>query len=187
MYTASQAFAMPGPQAPLGGGNLRTLQDLRDFYGGRWYNFGQKAGVEGDWFRAPRIDPVQRVVWNPQLGWQSWDKVRRLKGDYSGLTPQFGDVWDYFQRKATGTSDPELRAKYGSAWQQYLPGAGKSPMPGMPGPVTQELSMPYAYAQQAMPYQGLNYGMQKQQPKQQTTSTQMASLRQPYRGGYYAL
>jgi len=99
-----------------------TLRDLQNMYGGRWYDFGATAGQPG-WWRAPRIDPIGMPVWNPQYGWQDWRDIKKLNGDYSGLTPRFGGWEQYWQPKPTGTSDPELRAMYGSEWQSYLPGA----------------------------------------------------------------
>ena len=56
----------------------QTLDDLRNQFGGRWYDFGaseQRKGAQGapGWWRAPRIDPrMAEAVWNPQYGWQDW-------------------------------------------------------------------------------------------------------------------
>lgn len=101
---------------------MPTLTDLFNQYGGKWYDFGRKAGQPG-WFRSPQIDPMGRPVWSPEYGWQDWDVIGKLGGDYSSLTPRFGDWEQYFTPKPAGTSDPELRAKYGQNWQMYLPGA----------------------------------------------------------------
>lgn len=96
---------------------MPTLQDMINQYGGRWYDFGRLAGQPG-WFRTPGIDPIGRPVWNPQYGWQDWDQIRNMGGDYSSLKPQYGDVMDYFKPKPMGTSDPQLRARYGQDWGQ---------------------------------------------------------------------
>jgi hypothetical protein len=110
---------------------MPNLTDMINQYGGKWYDFGRQAGMPG-WFRTPGIDMVGRPVWSPEYGWQSWNRIRNLGGDYSGLTGQFGDVSQYFQAKPVGTSDPELRARFGQNWQQYIPGAEQR-IQSMPG------------------------------------------------------
>jgi len=97
----------PYQQQPMDGGtqDWQNFDWMQDYYGGRWYDFGANEGAPG-WWRAPRINPAgAEAVWNQDYGWQDWDQVAGMGGDYSGLTPQFGDVYDIYGGYNTQSRD----------------------------------------------------------------------------------
>jgi len=99
----------------------QTLRDLYNMYGGNWYDAGALAGYPG-WFRTSGIDPIGQPVWNQQYGWQDMATLKKLGGDWSSLTPQWGRWEQYWQPKPQGTSDPELRRTYGKDWMSHYAG-----------------------------------------------------------------
>jgi len=100
----------------------QTLRDLFNMYGGKWYDIGTEMGYPG-WFRSPHIDPIGQPVWSPMYGWQDAATIKKLKGDFSSLTPNWGRWEQYWQPKPQGTSDPELRSQYGGQnWMNYYKG-----------------------------------------------------------------
>lgn len=96
-YDANKTGSTASNQSGGGqGGDWQNFDWMKNYYGGRWYDFGAKEDQPG-WWRAPRINPSgAEAVWNPQYGWQDWNQIAGLGGDYSGLSPQFGDVYDIF-------------------------------------------------------------------------------------------
>ena len=91
-------------QPPDGGGqDWQNFDWLKNYYGGRWYDFGANEGAPG-WWRSPRINPAgAEAVWNQDYGWQDWNNIANLGGDYSGLTQQYGDVYDIYGGYNTNT------------------------------------------------------------------------------------
>ena len=164
----------------------QTLEDLRQQFGGKWYDFGKaynrapnRSGAPEGWMRAPRIDPMAEAVWHPQYGWQRWKDIKRSGGDYSGLTAQFGDPYEIFGMKYAG--DPEATKKHGL----YRPGPGPGavmPQPTMPQPVLQQVPGGLPGQQPALPEWEIP-GM-----KGMGMEAQMGSLGPPsrfnYGGGY---
>jgi hypothetical protein len=105
------------PPQPAGQ-DWQNFDWMKDFYGGRWYDFGANEGQPG-WWRAPRINPSgAEAVWNEDYGWQDWDQV--AGGDYSGLTPQFGDVYDIFGAQQTGGGQAGTQSHNPFDWLKNL-------------------------------------------------------------------
>lgn len=188
----------PNAKPPRGGDMGQTLQQLREQYGGRWYDFGkseQRAGAQGaeGWFRAPRIDPMAEAVWHPRYGWQRWKDVKG--GNYGGLTPQFGDPYEIFGRKPVGTSDPEMRAAARAKAQPTQPAAPVQM--GTPQvPPNEEEVNPYATedysarpyyntpgGQQQTQYNPYLYAQQEQRQQYQPYQSYYQPPQNPY-GGY---
>jgi len=90
-----------------GGQDWQNFDWLKNYYGGNWYDFGAKEGSPG-WWRAPRINPAgAEAVWNQNYGWQDWNNIANLGGDYSSLSPQWGDVYDIYGGYNTQGLDKE--------------------------------------------------------------------------------
>jgi len=93
-------------QPPDGGGqDWQNFDWLKNYYGGRWYDFGANEGAPG-WWRSPRINPSgAEAVWNQNYGWQDWNNIANLGGNYSSLDPQWGDVYDIYGAKQNNGTD----------------------------------------------------------------------------------
>jgi len=111
-------------QTATGGNQWANLNYLKDYYGGRWYDYGKKYFDLPGWYRAPRINPAGgAVIWHPKYGWQLEKAVEASGGDYSGFTPNFGDVYELFGGYNTASPLPGGAPAGTPGWEGY-PGGG---------------------------------------------------------------